>query len=190
MKKSERNLLVITIGAALLLLISWVHGSKGKRMAPAAAGIPDDQTATFPTLPDIDDKYYVLYSEERLDSLPIPPDMKDPFGIYVPDTKESEKAAETEVRLTGIFRSGERSYALLSQEIVVGGETKTRERLAGEGEAIGGWTITQVDEEGVWLSKAGRRRFLKLHKPKQSREQRTDTPGSSDNKSVNREEDE
>ncbi len=190
MKKSERNLLAITICTAVLFLISWGHGSRGKGKAPSVPGVVSHQTAPFPTLPEIEDEYSVAYAESRLDFLPVLPDMKDPFGIYVPDTKELQKATGIEVKLTGIFRDGERGYALVSQEMVIEGESKTKERLVAEGESIGGWTVTRIEEEGVWLTKAAKKRFLKLHKPKQRREQKTDTPGNRDNKSVNKEEDE
>jgi len=189
MKKSERNLLVITICAAVLFLISWGHGSKGKGKAPSIAGVAGDRTATFPTLPEIEDDYSVAYAESRLDFLPVLPDMKDPFGIYVPDTKELGKVSETVVRLTGVFRDGERSYALVSQEMVIEGESKTKEKLVTEGESIGGWTVTRIEGDGIWLTKAGKKRFLKLHKPKPRREQKTDTAGNRDDKSVNKEED-
>ena len=149
MKKSERILIIITICAVVFFLANWARGPKGTggSMTP----IVREEVLEFPGLPEIDDKYIVAFAEERLDFFPIAGKMNDPFTEYVPHVEQKKNINEKPLRFTGVFYDGDRNYAFINDDLVA------------EGESINSWTVTKISEEGVWLTKDEKKRFLKLH---------------------------
>ena len=80
MKKSERNLLIITVCVVAFFLLNWGLGSRGKGGSPLV--IRQQEALVFPEIPDISGRYCVAYATGRLEFEPLPDDMRDPFGRY------------------------------------------------------------------------------------------------------------
>ena len=162
MKKSERILIIITICAVVFFLANRARGLKGT--GGSLTPIVREEVLEFPGLPEIDDKYIVTFAEERLEFFPIARIMNDPFSEYIPCVEQEKIFKEKPLSFTGVFYDGDRSYAFINDDLVA------------EGESINSWIVTEISEEGVWLTKDGKKRFLKLHiKVEQN-------PGSSEKK--------
>lgn len=178
MKKSEKILLVGTIGVGLVLVATSLPG-KGRRGA-APAGPAVESRACGAAVAPAGPGTLELLARGKVALKPLVPGMRNPFRpIRAPS---AEVGVQVAIKVTGIFGEEGEPAAFVKGELIAPGTgtagltvvrmADEKERLAvllkgtlvRAGDTIAELKVVRVGRRGVWLEHRGQRFFVQLYK--------------------------